>query len=89
MLLKNRLDERIAEVIKKQVSEARAVTNTTSSEWRAQCETAEAAMLGDPDRQVFLSHIAERRGNTVANDLAESAKQMRTSAIFFLARKPS
>lgn len=89
MLLKNHLDMRIAQVIREQVSEARVVTNTASSEWRAQCETAEAAMLSDPDRQIFLSHIADRRGNTAANDLAESAKQMRTSAIFILARKPS
>ena len=89
MLLKSRLDVRIAEVIREQVNDARAVANTASADWRAQCETAEVAMLADPDRHIFLSHIAERRGNAAATQLAESAKQMRTSAIFFLARKPS
>jgi len=46
-------------------------------------------MLADSERRVVLSHIASRRGETAASNLAQSAGEMRTSAIFFLARKPS
>jgi len=89
MLLKDQLNERIAEVIQSRVNEARTTSNTTSTEWRTTCEIASAAKLADADRKVFLSHIAERRGNAAASQLAQSANEMRTSAIFFLARKPS
>ncbi|WP_425195054.1 hypothetical protein [Paraburkholderia mimosarum] len=46
-------------------------------------------MLADSERRVVLFHIASRRGETAASNLALSAGEMRTSAIFFLARKPS
>ncbi|WP_435302630.1 DUF7696 family protein, partial [Paraburkholderia strydomiana] len=47
------------------------------------------AKYSDPDRRVFLSHIAERRGDAAAHELEQSASALRTTAIFFLARKPS
>lgn len=89
MLLKDQLNERIAEVIQSRVNEARTLSNTSSTEWRTTCEVANAAKLADADRRVFLSHIAERRGYTAATELERSANEMRTSAIIFLARKPS
>ncbi|WP_434667849.1 DUF7696 family protein [Paraburkholderia sp. A3BS-1L] len=46
-------------------------------------------MLADGERRDFLSHIAAHRGEAAASNLAQSASEMRTSAIFFLASKPS
>jgi hypothetical protein len=46
-------------------------------------------MLSDSERRIFLSHVAVNRGSAVASDLESSASQVRTSAIFFLARKTS
>lgn len=88
-MLPNRLDARIAEVIRNRISDERAVTDTTSAAWRTQCEVAEIAMLSEPERRVFLTHIAQRRGDAAALGLAQSATHWRTTAIYSLARRPS
>ncbi|WP_457851704.1 DUF7696 family protein [Burkholderia cepacia] len=46
-------------------------------------------MFTDSDRRIFLSSIANRRGEAAANALEQSADALRTQAIFKLARKPS
>ena len=89
MLLPNGLDQRIADTISNTIEGERKTADTTSHAWRARCEVAQIAMLADSERRVFLSHIATRRGETAASNLEQSASEMRTSAIFFLARKPS
>ena len=88
-MLPDRLDERIAEAINHTIAEERATADTSSPAWRARCEVARIAKYSDPDRRVFLSHIAERRGDAAAHELEQSASELRTTAIFFLARKPS
>jgi phage baseplate assembly protein W len=88
-VLPNTLDTRIAAAIKATIDEERRSVDTASLSWRQRCEVASVAALSDAERRVFLSHIAERRGSAVAADLEESASSLRTSAIFFLARKPS
>jgi hypothetical protein len=88
-MLPDRLNARIAETISNTIDEERASADTVSPAWRSRCEVAHVAMLSDPERRVFLSHIAEARGNAVANSLEQSAGKLRTTAIFFLARKPS
>jgi len=88
-LLPDRVDERIAEAISHTIAEERANADTASPAWRARCEVAQVAKYSDPDRRVFLSHIAERRGDAAAHELEQSASELRTTAIFFLARKPS
>ena len=89
MLLPNALDQRIAETISSTIEGERKHADTASPAWRERCEVAKIAMLADSERRVVLSHIASRRGETAASTLAQSAGEMRTSAIFFLARKPS
>jgi phage baseplate assembly protein W len=88
-LLPDRLDQRIAEAISHTIDEERAHADTASPAWRQRCEVARVATYGDAERRVFLSHIAERRGEAAADELERSAGEMRTTAIFFLARKPS
>ncbi|MFP3709574.1 hypothetical protein SB783_36790 [Paraburkholderia sp. SIMBA_009] len=89
MLLPSSIDQRIADTISTAIEGERTTADTTSPAWRARCETAQIAMLADSERRVVLSHIATRRGEAVASNLAQSASEMRTSAIFILARKPS
>lgn len=89
MLLPNSLDQRIADTISTTIDDERKTADTASANWRTRCEAAQIAMLADSERRVFLSHIATRRGEAVASTLAQSASEMRTSAIFILARKPS
>lgn len=89
MLLPDRLNARIAETIRNTIDEERACADTASPVWQQRCEVARIAAYSDPERRVFLSHIAEVRGEAVATDLEQSARALRTSAIFFLARKPS
>lgn len=86
-MLPDRLDERIAEAISHTIDEERTTADTASPAWRARCEVAQVAKYSDPQRRVFLSHVAERRGNAAARELEQSASQLRTTAIFFLARK--
>jgi hypothetical protein len=88
-MLPNRLDARIAETISNRIDEERASADTASPVWRERCEIAKVAMLSDSERRIFLSHVAVNRGSAVASDLESSASQVRTSAIFFLARKTS
>jgi len=88
-MLPDRLDARIAEAISNTIAEERASADTASPAWRERCEVAKIATFSDPERRIFLSHIAERRGDAAAMNLEQSARQMRTTAIFFLARKTS
>ena len=88
-MLPDRLNARIAESISSTIDEERASADTASPVWRERCEVAKVAMLSDPERRIFLSQIAERRGDAAAMNLEQSARQMRTTAIFFLARKTS
>ncbi|MGF6768600.1 phage baseplate assembly protein W [Paraburkholderia sp. GAS199] len=88
-MLPDRLDERIAEAISYTIAEERTAVDTASPAWRARCEVAQVAKYSDPDRRIFLSHVAERRGEAAAHDLEQSASELRTTAIFFLARKLS
>jgi hypothetical protein len=88
-MLPDRLNARIAESICSTIDEERASADTASPVWRERCEVAKVAMLSDPERRIFLSHVADHRGSAVATGLEQSASRMRTSAIFFLARKPS
>lgn len=89
MLLSSSVDQRIADTISRTIESERATNDTTTPAWRARCEVAQIAMLADSERRVVLSHIATHRGEAAASNLAQSASQMRTSAIFILARKPS
>ncbi len=89
MLLPNSLDQRIADTISHAIDDERKTADTTSPAWRERCESAQIAMLADSERRVFLSHIATRRGEAAASNLEQSARTMRTTAIFILARKPS
>ncbi|QGZ67033.1 DUF7696 family protein [Paraburkholderia acidisoli] len=89
MLLSSSVDQRIADTISSTIESERATNDTTTRAWRARCEVAQIAMLADGERRVVLSHIATHRGEAAASNLAQSASQMRTSAIFILARKPS
>jgi len=89
LLLPDRLNARIAEAISDRIAEERASADTASPVWQQRCEVARIAAYSDPERRVFLSHIAEVRGEAAATELEHSASQLRTSAIFFLARKPS
>lgn len=89
MLLPNALDQRIAETISNTIEGERKHADTASPAWRERCEVARIAMLADGERRVVLSHIATRRGETAASSLEQSASELRTTAIFFLARKPS
>lgn len=89
MLLPDRLNERIAEVIKHQIDRERAATDTRSEAWRSRCEIAKVAMFSDAERSVFIHHVSERRGSDTARELESQASTLRTNAIFFLARKPS
>jgi hypothetical protein len=88
-LLPDRLDQRIADAISQTIDQERANADTASPAWRQRCEVARVAMYSDPERRVFISHVAERRGEAAAHELEQSASEMRTTAIFFLARKPS
>ncbi len=89
MLLPDRLNARNAESISRTIDEERACADTASPAWQQRCEVARIAAYSDPKRRVFLSHIAEVRGEAAATELAQSASELRTTAIFFLARKPS
>jgi len=89
MLLGNRLNQRIAETIKEQIAHERVQSNTDTAEWRARCEVAQVAMYSDAERTTFIHHITEKRGVDAARELQSRAATLRTSAIFFLARKPS
>jgi hypothetical protein len=89
MLLPDRLDQRIAEAIKHQINDERAVSDTTSEAWRSRCEAATVAMFSDTERSVFIHHVSERRGSAAAHEIESQAETLRTNAIFFLARKPS
>ena len=86
-MLPDHLDERIAQTIRNQLERERNAVDTGAPPWRERCEVATVAMLGDADRQVFLSHVATSRGDAVANGLQQSADQMRTAAIFILRGK--
>ncbi|CAG4923424.1 DUF7696 family protein [Paraburkholderia gardini] len=88
-MLPDRLNARIALTISSTIDEERASADTASPLWRERCEVAKVAMLSDPERRIFISHVADSRGNEAATDLDQSASRMRTSAIFILARKPS
>ncbi|WP_350357298.1 hypothetical protein [Paraburkholderia fungorum] len=88
-MLPDRLDLRIAETISHTIEEERASVDTASPAWRHRCEVAKVAAFSDPERRIFLSHVAERRGEAAAHELEQSASELRTTAIFFLARKPS
>ena len=88
-MLPDTLDARIADAIKASIDQERACVDTASPSWRARCEVARVAALSNPERRVFLSHVAEHRGDAAASDLEQSASSLRTSAIFFLARKSS
>lgn len=88
-MLPDRIDQRIAEAISRTIDEERANADTTSPAWRQRCEVAQVAKYSDPERRVFLSHVAERRGEAAAHELEQSAGELRTTAIFFLARKLS
>jgi hypothetical protein len=88
-LLPDRLESRIAEAISHTIAEERESADTASPAWRQRCEVAQVAKYSDPERRIFLSHIAERRGEAAAQELEHSASKLRTTAIFFLARKPS
>ncbi|MDR8093177.1 hypothetical protein KPB05_37610 [Burkholderia gladioli] len=88
-MLPNRLNSRIADVITQTIAEERSATDTTSPAWRQRCEVAQVAMFTDSDRRIFLSSIANRRGEAAARALEQSADALRTKAIFQLARKPS
>jgi hypothetical protein len=46
-------------------------------------------MFSDAERSVFIHHVSERRGSVAAHEIESQAKTLRTTAIFFLARKPS
>lgn len=89
MLLPDRLDQRIAEAIKHQIENERAVSDTSSDAWRSRCEIAQVAMYSDAQRSVFIHHVSERRGSAAAREIDSQASTLRTNAIFFLARKPS
>ncbi|WP_235028284.1 DUF7696 family protein [Caballeronia choica] len=89
MLLPDRLNQRIAEAIKHQITYERDQADTSSAVWRARCEVAQAAMLSDADRSIFIHHISERRGSAAARDMQSQAETLRTNAISFLARNPS
>ena len=88
-MLPDHLDQRIAEAISHTIDEERAIANTTSPAWRQRCEVAQIAKYSDPERRIFLTHIAERRGEAAAHELERSAGELRTTAVFFLARKLS
>jgi hypothetical protein len=88
-MLPDRLNARIASTISSTIDEERASADTASPRWRERCEVAKVAMLSDPERRIFISHVADSRGSAAATDLDHSASRMRTSAIFILARKPS
>lgn len=88
-MLPDRLNARIAEVISNTIAQERASADTASPAWRERCEVAKVASYSDPERRVFISHIATGRGDAVASELDQSARALRTEAIFFLARKPS
>lgn len=88
-MLPNRLNSRIADVISQTIAEERSTTDTTTPAWRERCEVAQVAMFTDSNRRIFLSSIANRRGEAAANALEQSADALRTQAIFQLARKPS
>lgn len=88
-MLPDRLNTRIAEAITSRIAEERASADTASPAWRQRCEVAKVAAYSDPERRIFLSHIATGRGDAAADELEQSARQLRTEAIFFLARKPS
>lgn len=88
-MLPDRLDQRIAEAISDTIAQERASADTASPAWRMRCEVARFATFSDPERRAFLSHVAERRGEAAAHELEQSASELRTTAIFFLARKPS
>ncbi|TDN59012.1 hypothetical protein B0G77_8196 [Paraburkholderia sp. BL10I2N1] len=88
-MLPDRLDARIAETISNTIAQERASADTASPAWRERCEVAQIATFSDTERRIFLSHIAERRGDATAMDLEQAARNMRTTAIFFLARKTS
>ncbi|APA90373.1 hypothetical protein BJG93_32785 (plasmid) [Paraburkholderia sprentiae WSM5005] len=88
-MLADRLDERIAEAISHTIAQERASADTASPAWRMRCEVARIATYSEPERRIFLLHVAERRGEAAAHELEQSASEMRTTAIFFLARKPS
>jgi phage baseplate assembly protein W len=83
-VLPDHLDERIAQTIRNRLKHEREAADTGSPAWRERCEVATVAMLGDAERQLFLSHVATNRGDAVANGLQQSADQMRTAAIFIL-----
>ena len=83
-MLPDRLDQRIAEAISHTIDEERAHADTTSPAWRQRCEVAQVAKYSDPERRVFLSHVAERRGEAAAHELERSAGDLRTTAIFYL-----
>lgn len=86
-MLPDHLDERIAGAIRNRLERERANVDTASPAWRERCEVATVAMLSDPERRVFLSHVASNRGNAAADGLQQSADQMRTAAIFILRGK--
>lgn len=88
-MLPSRIDVRIADTISQTIDSERATTDTSTGAWRERCEVAQIAMLADSERRVVLSHIATRRGEAAASNLAQSASEMRTSAIFILSRKLS
>lgn len=85
----DRLDARIADSIARTIEEERACVDTVSPARRERCEVARIAAFSDAERRVFLSHIAEVRGAAAATHLEHSARELRTTAIFFLSRKPS
>ena len=88
MSLPDRLNQRIAEAIKHQITHERDQADTSSAVWRARCEVAQAAMLSDADRSIFIHHISDR-GSAAARDMQSQAETLRTNAISFLARNPS
>jgi phage baseplate assembly protein W len=89
MLLRNRLDQRIAEAIQHQIDDERTGSDTMSDAWRSRCEVAKVAMFSDTERSVFIHHVSERRGSVAAHEMEFQAKTLRNNAISFLARKPS
>ena len=92
MLLRDRLNQRIAEAIKHQIdSRTRCNRTPTSAAWRARCEVAQVAMFSDAERSVFHPpHHRTARQCDAARELCNlRPATLRTTAIFFLARKPS
>jgi hypothetical protein len=89
MLLQNRLNHRIADVIRHKIQSEREESDTESAEWKTRCEIAQVAMFSDGERTTFIHHVCEKRGSNAAHEIESGATKLRTAAIFFLASTKS